>query len=109
MEPAWEVIVTKGDCEPWWFFESWEKDISSIYSFDNKEDAINKYREIFHHFKKSFANSAVKRTSLAAFWNKGEIVYCEHCEDDLQLYNGLLIMHGRVPYTFTEEELSMLD
>lgn len=102
MVQNWEVIVMKGDSEPWWFFPEWRKDIIEQYTYSDSEAAIRQYLSLFQRLKEEFEFVKVKKTSLAAFWNKDDISYCEHCDDDLQLYYGLLILLNGEPYQFPE-------
>lgn len=100
MVQNWEVIVMKGDSEPWWFFPEWRDGIIELYTYSNSEAAIQKYLSLFRQLRDEFEEVKVKKTSLAAFWNKEEMSFCEHCDDDLQLYYGLLILLNDEPYQF---------
>ena len=33
-----------------------------------------------------------KETYLTAYWSDGEIRFCENCDDDVQLYHGLMLL-----------------
>jgi hypothetical protein len=46
----------------------------------------------------------IKNTSMAAFWREGDTAYCEPCEEELQVYYGLLIFCNGEPYYFSEDE-----
>ncbi|MFD1705311.1 DUF1033 family protein [Siminovitchia sediminis] len=106
MVQQWEVIVMKGESEPWWFFPEWRNDIIELYTFSEKEAAIRRYMSRFRELKNKCQYVKVKKTSLAAFWNEGDRAYCEQCEDDLQLYYGLLILLNGEPYEFTEKTVN---
>ncbi|RWR08457.1 DUF1033 family protein [Siminovitchia fortis] len=102
MVQNWEVIVTKGESEPWWFFPEWRNDIIEMYTYTDSTAATQKYLSLFQRLKKDFENVKVKKTSLAAFWNNDDVSYCEHCDDDLQIYYGLLILADGEPYQLPE-------
>lgn len=109
MVQKWEVIVMKGVSEPWWFFSDWRESIIATYSFSNKEMAIQQYGASFEHFKSRTDYFKVKNTSMIAFWEEGDHAYCESCDDDLQLYTGILIMCNGQPYIFTENDVAVPD
>lgn len=100
----WEVMITRGVSEPWWFFSDWRESIIATYSFSNKKMAIDQYEASFVHFKQKTDHVKVKNSSMAAFWKDGETVFCESCDDDLQLYYGILIMCNDQPYIFSETD-----
>lgn len=104
MVQNWEVIVTKGESEPWWFFPEWRNDIIEMYTYTDSTAATQKYLSLFQRLKKGFENVKVKKTSLAAFWNKEDVSYCEYCDDDSQLYYGLLILLNGEPYQFPDSD-----
>ncbi|QDY46647.1 DUF1033 family protein [Planococcus glaciei] len=31
------------------------------------------------------------------FWNEGDLAFCEECEENLQIYHGLLWTHNKKP------------
>jgi len=105
VEEKWEVIVTKGENEPWWFFDDWKQDIRQYSLYHAKKEAIHAYWNLYEQLTNKYEYVKVKKTSLAAFWNKGEIAYCTQCEDDLQLYCGLIIMRNGTPYEFSHEDM----
>ncbi|WP_158598281.1 DUF1033 family protein [Falsibacillus albus] len=104
MSLGWRVIIMKGENEPWWFFEDWEEDIVLEKSFDDKEKAISFFNEKAEKFKSVYQRMRQKKTIMAAFWNEGERNFCEGCDDDLQIYLGLMLMYGNEPYDVKEEE-----
>ncbi|WP_099221013.1 DUF1033 family protein [Listeria costaricensis] len=88
----YQVLITKGEFEPWWFFEEWEETITETFTYIEKEAAFEKYQEICQKFQKSYPEMQVKKTVLAAFWDEAEIEYCEDCEDDIQTFHGVLLL-----------------
>lgn len=103
MKQTWQVILMIGDSEPWWFFPDWEKDITAIYGFDHKTAALEKYTSLFNQMRNQYEFHKVKKTYTAAFWNDDDLFFCENCDDDLQQYNGLLILHNQKPYVIEDE------
>ncbi|WP_088815829.1 MULTISPECIES: DUF1033 family protein [Listeria] len=100
----WKVLLTTGDYEPWWFFEEWEENIVSSFTFEKKEEAFSKYREIAQQLILDYPHQALKKDVLFAAWNEDEIAYCEDCEDDIQTFHGLILMENNAVYTPTEGE-----
>ncbi|HWL24057.1 MAG TPA: DUF1033 family protein [Ureibacillus sp.] len=87
----YKLIYMKADYEPWWLFEGWEEYIVSTESFESEEalDAalLNKliqYREKYPHEKN-------KEQKYYAFWTDEESEYCEACEEDTQIYHGIIV------------------
>ncbi|WP_433742520.1 DUF1033 family protein [Falsibacillus pallidus] len=104
MSTSWKVILTKGENEPWWFFEGWEKDIVSEYSFEEKHEALIFFHEKLKSLQNEYPHIRQKNDSMAAFWHEEEKEFCEACDDDLQTYHGLLLMQNQKPYVPTYEE-----
>ncbi|MBS4176732.1 DUF1033 family protein [Lederbergia citrea] len=102
MKDIWEIVMTKSENEPWWFFEGWEKDIIESFTFHNKEAAVQKYFSLFNQLNRQCDHSKLKNSSMAAFWNDGDSFFCDHCDDDLQVFYGLLIMLNHKPYVLLE-------
>src|SRR5690606_24197013 len=98
MKKDWKVIVTNSPNEPWWFFAGWEKDIIAIYSFAEKQQALEKLHTLYEDFSNKYANVKNKTSTMYAFWNEDEKVYCESCADDLQVYRGLFLTYKEEPY-----------
>lgn len=109
MVQDWEVIVMKGESEPWWLFPEWREDIIEHYTFGIKEKALEQYLSIFKKLHAAFDYVKIKNTSQAAFWNEGETSFCTHCDDDLQIYVGLLILAYGHPYQFGDTDQINLD
>lgn len=89
------VLRTEGPDEPWWFFEDWEKSIQTCYGFSTFAQAKAKYIDLYQQLAKQYPKERVKDPYMAAFWQEGEFVYCEDCDDELQKYHGLLILDAR--------------
>lgn len=92
-----EIFYIKGFEEPWWMFEGWEEDIVDQKSFSEFEEA----RLYFEGMKKvlsgKFSSEKSKGQGAIAYWNEGDLAYCEDCDEDMQIYHGLLWVHNNKP------------
>ncbi|EUJ24925.1 DUF1033 family protein [Listeria grandensis] len=101
-----QIIVTKGEYEPWWFFEDWQKDIESSFTYTNKQEAMEKYQMLAQQLMTTYPNNAVKKEVLLATWSEEETQYCEECEDDIQTFHGLILFLNERVYEPTADELT---
>ncbi|CAM3990430.1 DUF1033 family protein [Lederbergia lenta] len=99
MYDKWKVITTKGESEPWWFFKGWQEAIIESKDFKDQLSAIEYYLQQFSALQTKYQCVKVKKNTMAAFWNEGEYVFCTSCDDDLQLYYGLLLMKNDEPFS----------
>ncbi|WP_163652864.1 DUF1033 family protein [Listeria sp. PSOL-1] len=88
----WQVIQTKGEYEPWWFFENWQETIEADYAFQMKEEAFQKYNELTNILIKTYPKHRLKKEVLFAAWNEEEVEYCESCDDDIQVFHGIILL-----------------
>ncbi|BAQ11019.1 hypothetical protein OXB_2548 [Bacillus sp. OxB-1] len=88
----YEVIYMKADYEPWWMFEGWEEKVRHRQSFDNSEEATDYFERLLHEFRGKYENEAVKKEVFYAFWTEREKVFCEGCDEDLQVYHGIMLL-----------------
>lgn len=88
----YQVILTYGENEPWWFFEDWQEDIIEEKNFEDFSSAKTYFEEVMSTLTQQYAKERMKPPLLAAFWNEGETVYCEDCDEDLQAYKGLMLL-----------------
>lgn len=102
----WTIIKTKGEYEPWWFFEDWEETILDCFRFNEKEEAFKKYKIVAEEMIQNYPHHALKKQVLFAAWNEEEIEYCEDCEDDIQTFHGLILMEDGKVYTPELEEVN---
>ncbi|EUJ51226.1 DUF1033 family protein [Listeria rocourtiae] len=65
-----QVIVTKGEYEPWWFFEDWKKDIELSFAYTEKSDAMSQYQVLATELMENYPNSAVKKKMY--YWRLGQ-------------------------------------
>ncbi|MGR3764598.1 DUF1033 family protein [Rossellomorea sp. NS-SX7] len=94
MENTWKVIMTHSDAEPWWFFENWTRDIVTEWEFDNQKEAIRKYLDESERLSREYPNMKTKKYNSIAFWDESEVLFCEACDDDLQMYHGIILFEN---------------
>ena len=88
----YKIIYMKADYEPWWLFEGWEEHIISIEEFDNEQQFYDALNETLQNFRQTYANEQCKNDRFYAFWSEEECEYCEACDDDSQIYHGIIAM-----------------
>ena len=98
----YEVIYMKADYEPWWMFEGWEEMVRLRKSFQEVEEAKAFAFSIMKEMRMNFTHEKARKQSFVAFWNPGERTYCDGCDDDMQLYHGIFLLHEGVPFEFIE-------
>lgn len=92
-----EVIYMKAEYEPWWMFEGWEETICSRRSFDDAKTAKTYFETVLTGFRKKYECEAMKKNCFYAFWSEDEKQFCEGCDEDLQLYHGVILMKDGKP------------
>lgn len=85
------VIEIKGPDEPWWMFDGWTEYITAYQKEDTLEEALTDYRQRFRVLAKASEHFREKGQA-AAFWNDGDVFFCDDCGDDTQAYTGLMIV-----------------
>lgn len=88
----YQVFLTKGEYEPWWFFEDWKTLIVEQTSFNEFEEALQKFNEIFNALSDKYPIKKTKNSYLSAFWTEDEMVFCESCDDDIQIFHGVMLL-----------------
>jgi hypothetical protein len=96
----YEVIYMKADFEPWWMFEEWEETIRSRHSFDDIESAVAYFEKLIVELRGKHRREAMKKECFYAFWSEDEINFCDGCDEDLQLYHGVILMKNGKPEAF---------
>ncbi|MGM0845275.1 MAG: DUF1033 family protein [Bacillota bacterium] len=100
---SWRIVRISGEAEPWWFFSDWKKDIKEEIHHTDEKEAFEQFISLVEEFTHKYQHTKHKKNT-AAFWNDGDKVFCEACDDDLQLYHGLILMENDQLKEFTEEE-----
>jgi hypothetical protein len=106
MKNYWTILITEGDYEPWVFLDGWEENIKERMVFEYKKDAVQKYLELLKLYKIRYKHSEKRGLSIFGFWNEGEEVYCEACDEFLQVFHGLLFLENDLIYDFDQDEES---
>ncbi|MGO2100213.1 DUF1033 family protein [Vagococcus salmoninarum] len=88
----YQLITTYSENEPWWFFDDWEDDIVEETLFADLASAQLAYQEKFAQLQAKYSMMKEKPDYLTAFWNEGELLYCDDCDEDLQQYKGLMLL-----------------
>jgi len=93
-----EIIYMKADFEPWWMFEGWEKTIVTRQSFLIEEEARNYLNMKITEFRATHSNERIKNECFFAFWSDDEKHFCEACDEDSQIYHGLILLYENKPF-----------
>lgn len=86
----YEIIYMKADYEPWWAFEGWEEFIMEKVIFDKEEEARSFLEKKLNDLRGKFPKEEMRNDKYWAFWSVKEQCYCESCEDDLQIFHGII-------------------
>ena len=95
-----EVIYIKADYEPWWMFEDWEEMIRSRRTFDDVTLAQEYCEGLLAELRGKHESEAMRQDCFFAFWSNNEQCFCEGCDEDLQLYHGVILMADGKPQSF---------
>ena len=88
----YEVIYMKADYEPWWQFEGWEEHIIERTAFENEAEAKDYLNSLLKNLRSKFPfeKEKQKEQSYWAFWNLKDQCYCDDCDEELQIYHGVI-------------------
>lgn len=87
----------KAEFEPWWMFDDWEASIISRQSFANIVESNMYLKELLDNLRKVHPNEAMKKDCFFAFWSTNEKEFCEACDENLQIYHGVILMKEGEP------------
>lgn len=87
----YELIYMKADYEPWWQFDDWELNIVFSKQFENKEKLTNQLSELLNEFRKKYPHEESRDSMYYAFWSEDEKSFCDACDDDNQIYHGIIV------------------
>ena len=94
-----EIIYMKAEFEPWWMFEDWEETIVSRHSFIDSIEVNIHLKELLAELRKEHKNEAMKKNCFYAFWSTEEKIFCDACDENLQIYHGVIVMKEGKPAT----------
>ena len=95
-----EIVYMKAEFEPWWMFDGWEENVLSRRAFEEIQEAKECLEEILATLREKYSNESIKKDCFFAFWSDDEINLCEGCDEDLQLYHGVILMKDGKPNAF---------
>ncbi|ANU28245.1 DUF1033 family protein [Planococcus versutus] len=85
-----EIIYMKTDYEPWWMFDGWEKSVVSRHEFTSAKEAMGFLETLKQDFSYRFPEHEQRNQAFYCYWNEEEVEYCDKCEEDLQVFHGLI-------------------
>jgi hypothetical protein len=80
--------------EPWWMLDGWEEDVVSRKQFLSIQEAQGYFDELAKALAETYKLQKSRGRSIA-FWNEGEMAYCSNCEEELQVYHGILWLRDK--------------
>lgn len=87
----YKIIYMKADFEPWWQFEGWESQIVSTNLYETKEEFKDALEKMLQEFRSKFEFEDCRKDKFIAFWNEEECEFCEGCDEDVQIYHGIIV------------------
>lgn len=87
----YKIIYMKADFEPWWQFEGWESQIVSTNLYETKEEFEDALEKMLQEFRSKFEFEDRRKDKFIAFWNEEECEFCEGCDEDVQIYHGIIV------------------
>lgn len=78
--------------EPWWFFDGWRSEITFEENFVNFSDARAVYELLWSEMATVYMDHETRLSSLSAFLNPNEMMWCDACDEYLQRYHGLALL-----------------
>lgn len=90
----------KADFEPWWMFEGWEESIVSRIPCKDKEEMEEHLANLLKKLREENDHATVKNNCFYAFWSTKETCFCEACDEDLQIYHGVMVLKESKPFIF---------
>ncbi len=89
----YNLIVMKADYEPWWQFEDIEDKYTEVKNYSTLELYEQDATEILSKYRLNYEFEKSKEGKYFAFWNEGEVAFCKGCDEDLQLFYGIILSH----------------
>ncbi len=93
-----EVVYMKAEFEPWWMFSGWEEAIQSRQAFENIQEAEVYLHEMLAILKEKHPHARAQEDCFFAYWSEDEKIFCEACDEDLQIYHGVLLLKEGQPF-----------
>lgn len=90
MSKQFKIIYMKADFEPWWQFEGWEEYIVESWTYNSVEAYEAALKTLIEKMRAQYPNEKQKKEIFYAFWDEQEQEYCEGCDEDAQVFHGLI-------------------
>ncbi|MEE1130628.1 MAG: DUF1033 family protein [Caryophanon sp.] len=87
----YEIIVMEADYEPWWQFDGWEDYVIKKFQFDTEFELEAHLQMLLRMYRQKYPNEECRNEIFYAFWDENEQFFCDACDDDAQLYHGIII------------------
>ncbi|GEN82653.1 DNA-binding protein [Sporosarcina luteola] len=97
----YEVVYMKADYEPWWMFEDWEKMVQVRKHFETAEEAKGYLGELKNEFSAKYNYAEERNDCFFAYWSDCERMFCEGCDEDLQIFHGIISLVNGKPASIT--------
>lgn len=89
----YKLILMKADYEPWWQFDDIQEKYVEELHFDHYENYAFRALQVVQNFRQKYQHEANRDGIFYAFWNDEEVQFCEGCDEDLQVYHGVIFSH----------------
>ena len=89
----YKLILMKAEYEPWWQFEDMEEKFIEVKNYSTIEEYEQEASELLSKYRLLYKKEKSKGGKYFAFWKEGEVLYCEGCDEDLQIYYGIIFSH----------------
>ena len=89
----YKLILMKAEYEPWWQFEDMEEKFTDVKIYSTIEKYEQEASELLSKYRLLYKNEESKDGKYFAFWKEGDLMYCEGCDEDLQIYYGIIFSH----------------
>ncbi|MGV3243914.1 DUF1033 family protein [Staphylococcus sp. 11261D007BR] len=90
----WKLIQIRADYEGWWLFEDWPEHIITSQQFDTYEELMNAYTQVIEQSKYKYDNYILGKYNMYAFYNNCDLNFCEHCDEDLQIFDSYIVLEN---------------
>lgn len=89
------ILYMKADYEPWWKFDGWQSFIETQQTYETKQKFEQALQQKLNEFRSMYEHEESKEDKYWAFWSDEERVFCEACDDDVQLYHGIIAIETK--------------
>ena len=89
----YNLILMKAEYEPWWQFEDMEEKFTKVKTYSTIEEYEREGSKLLAKYRLVYKKEESRDGKYFAFWNEGELLYCEGCDEDLRIYYGIIFSH----------------